>query len=361
MSTATRSSHSKGVREGPESAYQVGVWGGNTRGVGPASSRLGPHGQRGDGRNSGAAVPVFLALFLRRAATCECWSPNPVFSNVLAMPYASMALRLFSIRRSGSMAKKNFILQGVTHKTHAEAVRGLFEVPDITKVILSVAFVSESGVQQIEAALRANAARVTVYAGIRNDITSRQGLGFLHDIGVKLYTVDTGSRAIIFHPKLYLVRGATAARLAVGSANLTLGGLNNNIEAGMVLDFDLVDEDDRAVVDEIDTQLTSLAAEYPDHVVKVESVAALDEMLASGRLVDEMAIPPPRPAMSATGTGSGDTTPRMKLKVAPLRRALAKAKAVPKKLRLGKATVVGQKGPSQHPSPRQLRLELNLI
>ncbi len=137
------------------------------------------------------------------------------------------------------MAKKNFILQGFTPKTHARAVRELFDVPDIKRVILSVAFVSESGVQQIEAALRAHAAYVTVFAGVRNDITSHQGLTLLHGIGVKLYTVDTGSRMVIFHPKLYLVRGKTRARFVVGSANLTLGGLNNNIEAGMLLDFNL--------------------------------------------------------------------------------------------------------------------------
>jgi HKD family nuclease len=55
----------------------------------------------------------------------------------------------------------------------------------------------------------------------------------LHKIGVNVYTVDTGSRAVIFHPKLYLVRGEKVARLVIGSANLTLGGLNNNVEAGL--------------------------------------------------------------------------------------------------------------------------------
>lgn len=229
------------------------------------------------------------------------------------------------------MAKKNFILQGFTPQTHAQAIRELFDVPDIKKVILSIAFVSESGVQQIEAALRAHASHVTVFAGVRNDITSHQGLTLLHDIGVKLYTVDTGSRMVIFHPKLYLVRGKTSARLVIGSANLTLGGLNNNIEAGMLLDFNLADTEDKAVVDEIEAQFTSLPTAYPEHIVKVGSASALDKMLACGRLVDEMAAPPPRPTTSATGMVGVDNIPRMKLKVAPLRRALAKIKAAPKK------------------------------
>ena len=152
-------------------------------------------------------------------------------------------------------------------------------------------------------------------AGIRNDITSHQGLVRLHGIiGSKLYTVDTGSRNVIFHPKLYLVCGKTRARLVVGSANLTLGGLNNNIEAGMMLDFDLTDKADKAVVDSIESQLAAFPTDYPSHVVKVGALADLDEMLASGRLVDEMAVSPPRPTTSAGGAGASDTVPRIKLK-----------------------------------------------
>lgn len=259
------------------------------------------------------------------------------------------------------MSQKAFILQGVTPKTHAEAIRELFDVPDIKRVLLSVAFVSESGVQQIEDELKAHAARVTVFAGIRNDITSHQGLARLHNIGSKLYTVDTGSRTVIFHPKLYLVCGKASARLVIGSANLTLGGLNNNIEAGMLLDFDLTDPSDKAVVDEIEAQLTVLPIEYPDHVVKVEAIADLDDMLANGRLVDEMAVSPPRPTTSAGGLGGGDVVPRIKLKVNPLRRALTKAKAVPKKKPV-KAPAMAATGKSApKPAPPTVGVEFELV
>jgi hypothetical protein len=260
------------------------------------------------------------------------------------------------------MAKKEFILQGFTARTHAAAVRELFDVPDVKQVVLSVAFVSESGVQQIEAKLKAHAEHVTVFAGIRNDITSHQGLARLQGIGGKLYTVDTGSRTIIFHPKLFLVRGKARARLVVGSANLTLGGLNNNIEAGILLDLDLTDATDKAVVDEIEAQLAALPQDYPDHVVKVGAVADLDEMLASGRLVDEMAVPPPRPTTSAGGSGATDTVPRIKLKVVPLRRALAKAKAAPKKPKATKAPASAKAGAhAPTPIPATVGVEFELV
>lgn len=114
---------------------------------------------------------------------------------------------------------------------------------------------------------------------------------------------------IIFHHKFYLVRGKSHARMVVGSANLTLGGLNNNIEAGMLLDFDMTDVADKAVIDGIEAQLTALPLEYPDNIVKVGAVSVLDEMLVSGRLVDEMAIPPPRPSLVDTSAVPASLAP----------------------------------------------------
>jgi HKD family nuclease len=250
------------------------------------------------------------------------------------------------------MAKKEFILQGFTTRTHLAAVRELFDVSSIQHVILSVAFVSESGVDLLEKQVAGCATHVTVFAGIRNDITSRQGLERLLSLGVKLYAVDTGSRNILFHPKLYLIRGKSRARLIVGSANLTLGGLNNNIEAGVAFDFDLTDTNDKAVVDAIEARFDVLPKEYPDHVLKVSSAAQLKDMQASGRLVDEMAIPPPRPSTTASGSG-GDPVPRIKLKVVPLRKALAAAKkAVPKPAAKGKTAA---------PTPAAVGIEFELV
>lgn len=261
------------------------------------------------------------------------------------------------------MAKKEFILQGLTPRTHAAAIRELFDVANIQKVVLSVAFIRESGVQQIEEKLKPHGERLSVFAGIRNDLTSHQGLARLHAIeGIDLYTVDTGSRNIIFHPKLYLVRGKERARLVVGSANLTLGGLNNNIEAGMMLEFDLSDAAEKAVVDGIESQFAALPVNYPAHVAKIGAVSELDAMLASGRLVDEMAEVPPRPATSAGRAGASDIVPRIKLKVIPLRRALAKARAAPKKPKAPSAATLTKAGASvPKPVPATVGVEFELV
>src|SRR5439155_25227165 len=139
---------------------------------------------------------------------------------------------------SSWMATPEFILQGFTSTTHIDALHRLFDLPDVQKVLVSAAFASEGGVERIEAHLIPHLACTIIFVGIRNGATSCQGLARLHRVVNELYTVDTGSRTVIFHPKLYLVRGRERARLIIGSANLTLAGLHYNIEAGMLLDFD---------------------------------------------------------------------------------------------------------------------------
>jgi hypothetical protein len=142
-----------------------------------------------------------------------------------------------------------------------------------------------------------------------------------------LYTVDTGSRHVVFHPKVYLARGKNAAKIIVGSANLTLGGLNNNIEGGVVLAFDETDSIDGTLISALESTLTALPADYPSHVVQITRVRQLDEMLADGRLIDELAVSPPRRKTSARrSSGATDTVDRIVLKVAPLRRAVRAAR-----------------------------------
>jgi HKD family nuclease len=227
------------------------------------------------------------------------------------------------------MAKQELILQGFTAKTHRVAVAQLFDLPSIERVIVSVAFVNRSGTELLEKQLNEHGAKTQAFIGIRNDITSSQGARHLLDMGVSLYCVDTGSRSVLFHPKLYLVKGATHARLVIGSANLTIGGLHNNIEAGLVVELDLNNVDEKALVESIEKEFDALAKDYPEHIVPIANPTQLDALVATGRLIDEMTTSPPRPACLATSPTS-DTVPRIKLKVVPLRRALIAAKKAAK-------------------------------
>jgi HKD family nuclease len=198
--------------------------------------------------------------------------------------------------------------------THIEAVRELFRLPDIERVLLSLAFVNEEGVRAIEADLKPFADRTTVFSGVRNEITSLQGLARLVEIGVSLFTVDTGARHIVFHPKIYLVRGKKVSGLLTGSANLTLGGLNNNVEASVALDFDMTEKKDVQLIDEIESQILSLPKQYPENIEAITSIERLVEFKNAGRLLDEAEAAPPRPASSRQVNGATDNPiPRIKL------------------------------------------------
>lgn len=228
------------------------------------------------------------------------------------------------------MTNKSFILQGFTARTHKAAIHDLFDVADVQRVIVSVAFVNLGGVELLEEKLRAHKGKTTAFIGIRNDITTIQGARRLLDLGVTLYTVDTGTRRVIYHPKIYLVRGAQHAKLIVGSANLTPGGLNNNIEAGIVVECDLGDEADRTLVESIEASFDAAQAEHPDNITRINAPAQLDAQHEIGLLLDEMAASPPRPSSSGTSP-SNDTTPRIKLKVSPIVSSISAAKRAAKK------------------------------
>jgi hypothetical protein len=218
------------------------------------------------------------------------------------------------------MAVKNFLLQGLTHQSHDAAIPDLFEVGEVQRVIFSVAYVNRAGVERVEALLRKAAKITTVLAGIRNDVTTFQGMECLLDTGVELIAVDTGTPHIVFHPKLYFVRGKTRARLLIGSANLTSGGMRNNIEAGISMDFDLRIADDKAVVDDLEGKLTAIAADFPENTIGISKIAILERMLADGRLLDEAVLRVPRSYSGSAKASKEDTIPRIKLKVSPLPR-----------------------------------------
>jgi hypothetical protein len=147
---------------------------------------------------------------------------------------------------------------------------------------------------------------------------------------------------VIFHPKLYLVRGRERARLIIGSANLTLAGLHYNIETGMLLDFDLTDAVDKAEVDRIEMLFAASVTDYPRHVVKVGSIADLDELLAMNRLIDESVGSSAREAIDSDAADSASeeidvdedvddsAIPRIRLKAGPLRSCVIKEHFVSK-------------------------------
>jgi HKD family nuclease len=210
------------------------------------------------------------------------------------------------------MAELDFILQAVTTQNHAGAVRALLGLPNPTQVLISVAFVREDGLDALETAIRSVADKAKFFVGIRNEITSIQAVKRLLAMNVELYAVDTASRNTVFHPKLYFAANAEQATAIVGSANLTPGGLHNNIEVSARVKLDLSNAADKRFSDEVTRAFPEMLTKHPRHVFLIRDNKHAEELFESGRLADEDLIPAPS-TVSGVKRGERDNLPPMKL------------------------------------------------
>lgn len=216
------------------------------------------------------------------------------------------------------MAKTRIVLQGFTAASHIADIHRVFDLPDLKVGIISAAYVSAGGVALLKDTLTKHGKAISLYAGIRNVITSRQALVAAFQTGVNLYTVDTGTMKVTFHPKLYYGRNGAHARLVIGSANLTPGGLNNNVEASTATDLDLADEDDAKLCAELEGVFDGLPGEFPQHISLVKELAALDALKSKGTLLDEADTVRPSITAGEAERSDEDDTPPIKLKTKPI-------------------------------------------
>jgi hypothetical protein len=180
---------------------------------------------------------------------------------------------------------------GKPPETHGPALRDLLDDPDLGHFLFAAAFVRSAGVDLIEPSLKKRGGAVTFFAGINNGVTSVQGLTSLVNAGASVFTFDTGSTARIFHPKIFLGWGEARARLIIGSANLTLGGLGNNIEASVALDLDLKDGVHKAFVEAVRAHFAGVQKDHPDHCAAAGTLLVLQALYEDGRLEDEDLLP----------------------------------------------------------------------
>jgi hypothetical protein len=223
------------------------------------------------------------------------------------------------------VAKANLILQALSPANHAEAIIKLLGLDPVAWVLASVAYLREEGLAAVEDSIRPLADRTNVYVGIRNDLTSIQAIKRLLGLGVTVYAVDTATKQSIYHPKLYAVANDERSAVIIGSANLTFGGMYNNIEISTLIELDLTDEDDARYVKSISTTLDALRGNHPDHVFQIRDAVHADEIFSEGRLADETIIPPPRTG-STIKKDSRDALRPMKLSL----RTKPKPKIVPR-------------------------------
>jgi HKD family nuclease len=121
----------------------------------------------------------------------------------------------------------------------------------------AVAFAKRSGVQHVADDIKKfvkNAQLVRIVVGIDQHGTSFEGLTELLDaVGTKgeIWINHDENPYVTFHPKVYLFEEDSSALLAIGSGNLTEGGLYSNDEAIGVFELDLTEDTDKEILIEI--------------------------------------------------------------------------------------------------------------
>jgi hypothetical protein len=153
---------------------------------------------------------------------------------------------------------------------------------------MAVAWVRRSGTRHLETSFRkflrdGGNAQVTVGVDIEN--TSHEGLSDLlsleSDGAIEIH-IHHNEAEVVFHPKVYLLRNDSSARLIVGSNNLTEAGLFLNTEAGLQIDAPV---DDPVICD----ARTALASwrDPASEMAKRLDVTLLNDLLTLGYIFPE--------------------------------------------------------------------------
>jgi HKD family nuclease len=215
------------------------------------------------------------------------------------------------------MAEIKVLLQGLVQgDDHLGALKSLLLQPDVERVLCSVAYLRESGVNMLGQELAFLANKIEIYVGIRNGVTSVQGVLALLKLGIKPYAVDTASARKIFHPKMYMGYNKHQATIIMGSANLTANGLSQNIESSLHASLSRSCVSDETAITKLIDTFTDLPNQHPQNVFRIDNVRAAVRLMSQRRLMDErlMAV---TPGAQIANSASRDGVPGMRTVRAP--------------------------------------------
>ena len=153
---------------------------------------------------------------------------------------------------------------------------------------IQVAYAKNSGVDLLTAALntfKKNGGQIHVLAGIDQKNTTAEALYKLMHLCDDLRVIHDRAFAQTYHPKVYIVSTAERAWIAVGSNNLTRGGLCTNYESCHTQILDLTDTSDLAAYQ----TLTSPLQHYQESnlVMRITAPDDIRELLYNRLIVTE--------------------------------------------------------------------------
>ncbi|MEB6051559.1 phospholipase D family protein [Enterococcus gallinarum] len=151
------------------------------------------------------------------------------------------------------------------------------------------AFAKNSGVLTLEdaiSAFRSKGGKTTFVVGIDLDGTSIEALKNILRMADSLFVVHSENN-ITFHPKIYTLSSKTNYFIAIGSNNLTKGGLFNNYESSMISEA-------KKPQTELSAQFSKILSLYTDDknstVLEIKSEDDIDRLAEEGYIHSERDI-----------------------------------------------------------------------
>lgn len=199
----------------------------------------------------------------------------------------TLGLKVTDLFSSGVAHQSAYIMQPTGGNLYTPLVEQLTTVQD-GKLNIQVAYAKSSGVDLLTEAFqtfRSAGGHLRVLVGIDQKNTTAEALYKLSFLCDELYVVHDNAFAQTYHPKIFIVRNANLAWVAVGSNNLTRGGLCTNYETCHTQVLDLTDTLDHRSYENL-TEAFTLYQE--SNLVKlISSVEDIHELLHNGLIVTE--------------------------------------------------------------------------
>lgn len=153
--------------------------------------------------------------------------------------------------------KIQFIAQGIPESVGTPAgdvINNALFAADYDSFAAFVAFVSVDGINQLKEGFNRfieDGGQIRLYVGVDLHGTSKEALELLLSLdNIQTYIVYSSNR-IVYHPKIYSFEGDNKNMVMVGSSNLTMSGLYQNIEASLCITSEDEDEQDKSLISDI--------------------------------------------------------------------------------------------------------------
>lgn len=127
------------------------------------------------------------------------------------------------------------VISNSVYQTHLKSIDKLIDTSD--EVVFCVAFLKLSGLNKIIDKIKAKKGKCLFYIGIDFYLTEPEALRKLFRSGHNIFI--TKKDKCTYHPKIFYFRKDKNVSIIIGSANLTNGGLETNIEASLQIETEL--------------------------------------------------------------------------------------------------------------------------